>query len=751
MSEEKKTTRKRKSVNSKGAKMPAVTKPRAKSTGVKRTRQVTKPKKELRRIAVVCTPGLDGHLGEIVDHFKSKYEVKVCVTSNLDHIFEAIKWADTIWIEWANKMAVDVTAYGHLLYQKQIILRLHSYEAFIPELEFINWAYITDLIFVADHIREMVMGRFPTIAQNVDRVHTIPNGIDTERFAMVRDKAGPAKRIAYLGSMNFKKGTQLMFNAFAELVRSDPEFQLHIGGEYQDPRYPLYLAQMIEQGIFKPGQVRYHGRIEDVPKWLGSMSHIMCSSLLESQCKAVMEGMSMGLKPLVHNFVGAKDIYPKGVVWSSIYQFVNQAMNPTYKPIVYRDHIVRNYNTVDQIAMIDVVLNAKPDKVEIFKSDKPDPVKLSVVMIMRDGQEHLARCLDSVKDIADEIVIVDTGSVDDSIEIAEQYGAKVYHHEWENDFSLHRNQSIGYATGDWMLIMDCDNEIVGDLDGLKSTLGRLSDNYNSVSFNKVDAGEDKGNEVNSTRALRRGFVKYRRAWHNMPIVEGMEKYGAVFFKDASIVHYGGVVHLDEEGAKQKTLRSKVLLEKSLQQDPDDYELFYYMLQVYGLEEKWHAAVNVGEKYIAARHKVGGFQYAAYYSLIRLYTKQIKGGIGRALSLLAEAKMLLPNDLDIAFIECELGMVTGNPQMMLSGARRYVSLYDIFKANPDAKGGRFTFHLNATSLLFCWKHMTGYLLKDGIDCLKKLQLSLTEFPEGQSRIDAEQEIAEMLKPMNIDTQ
>ncbi len=81
---------------------------------------------------------------------------------------------------------------------------------------------------------------------------------------------------------------------------------------------------------------------------------------------------------------------------------------------------------------------------------------LSICMIVKNEEAVLANCLGSVKDIASEIIVVDTGSTDNTKEIAESFGAKVYDFEWVNDFSAARNESFKYATQDWILIMDAD-------------------------------------------------------------------------------------------------------------------------------------------------------------------------------------------------------------------------------------------------------------------------------------------------------
>jgi glycosyltransferase involved in cell wall biosynthesis len=81
---------------------------------------------------------------------------------------------------------------------------------------------------------------------------------------------------------------------------------------------------------------------------------------------------------------------------------------------------------------------------------------ISLCMIVKDEEQCLARCLDSVKNIVDEIIIVDTGSTDNTVKIAEFYTEHVYHFEWINDFAAARNESIKHATGKWILVLDAD-------------------------------------------------------------------------------------------------------------------------------------------------------------------------------------------------------------------------------------------------------------------------------------------------------
>ncbi len=85
--------------------------------------------------------------------------------------------------------------------------------------------------------------------------------------------------------------------------------------------------------------------------------------------------------------------------------------------------------------------------------------KLSLCMIVKNEEKYLEDALKSAVDVVDEIIIVDTGSTDATVEIARRYGAKVYFKDWAGDFSAARNESLKHATGDWVFVLDADERI----------------------------------------------------------------------------------------------------------------------------------------------------------------------------------------------------------------------------------------------------------------------------------------------------
>ncbi len=94
-------------------------------------------------------------------------------------------------------------------------------------------------------------------------------------------------------------------------------------------------------------------------------------------------------------------------------------------------------------------------------------------MIVRDEEEMLPGCLAPLRDVVDEIVVVDTGSTDATVEIAESFGARVVHFPWNGSFADARNVSIEAATGDWIMYLDADEHMEpGDAPQLRDLLHR---------------------------------------------------------------------------------------------------------------------------------------------------------------------------------------------------------------------------------------------------------------------------------------
>ena len=132
-----------------------------------------------KHIAVLCLPGLEGFLGDIVEHLKKEYIVTTCYSKDMAELERAIKDADIIFLDWLNELAVELTK-SNLLDGKKVIVRGHSYEMLSGYLPHISFSKISVLIFVAEHMKQLAVIQIPGLlnpAMNPPEIFVVPNGV----------------------------------------------------------------------------------------------------------------------------------------------------------------------------------------------------------------------------------------------------------------------------------------------------------------------------------------------------------------------------------------------------------------------------------------------------------------------------------------------------------------------------------------------------------------------------------------------
>jgi tetratricopeptide (TPR) repeat protein len=216
------------------------------------------------------------------------------------------------------------------------------------------------------------------------------------------------------------------------------------------------------------------------------------------------------------------------------------------------------------------------------------PVKgltLSLCMIVKDEEEMLPRCLEAVKPAVDEMIIVDTGSTDRTVEIAESFGARVLHHEWTGSFSDARNVSLEASTGDWIIYLDADEVLVAeDAERLRALTGRTwREAFALIETNYTGDIEDGTALTHNAMRVFRNRPEYRfkgRLHEQMAYALPGYLSERIEYTQLRIEHYGylGVVR----DAKDKSRRNLELLQQQVAE---------------GMESAFQS-FNLGSEYLA---------------------------------------------------------------------------------------------------------------------------------------------------------
>lgn len=255
---------------------------------------------------------------------------------------------------------------------------------------------------------------------------------------------------------------------------------------------------------------------------------------------------------------------------------------------------------------------------------------ISLCMIVKNEEKNLEHCLSSVKGCVDEIIIVDTGSTDQTLKIAEQYNAKIFFYKWNDNFAEARNFAIRQANSEWILYLDADEYI----------------NPNSL-LNLKHISKTKINKAYYCRILnineetnRPSIMLYPRLFPN---IKNIKFIGAVHeqiesslieFKipivksNIEIIHTGYNLSLEEQ--KKKAVRNKNILKKEFILSPNSYNAFQ-LGQTYGIlnnpaEAEKYFLIALSDRNLRKEFRSTAFRYIAL-------NKANEGNLVKALELI----------------------------------------------------------------------------------------------------------------------
>jgi glycosyltransferase involved in cell wall biosynthesis len=204
---------------------------------------------------------------------------------------------------------------------------------------------------------------------------------------------------------------------------------------------------------------------------------------------------------------------------------------------------------------------------------------LSLCMIVKNEKTNLPACLLSAKNLADEIIIVDTGSSDGTQEIAKSFGVKVIQSDWQGDFSLARNLSLSEAKGRWIIWLDADDRLLeADKNEILKLIKTDPDSepfaYGLMVKNTQDGGLT-GSVFNQIRIFpNRSNLRFRAPVHEQ-ILPALEEAGIpVKYTKIKVLHTG---YIDAETSKTKQIRNRAILEAQIQQGQGITPVTYFTL------------------------------------------------------------------------------------------------------------------------------------------------------------------------------
>lgn len=239
---------------------------------------------------------------------------------------ELLDWAETIFVDWCDNAAQWVAI--HAPRKARLVVRFHSLEAISPQPHMIDWSRVSDVIFVGNHVRQLVERAVPGLAQ-VDRIHVVPNEMRLRRFGLPK-RPGAERTVAMVGWAQRVKDPIWALEVLSQLRAVDRRWRLMlIGHDFSDHqhlgalRYRDRFRARAQEDDVRDGIV-YVPYTNDLPEALRDAGFILSASRREGFPVGPTEGAASGAVPVIRDwplyaaYDGARGIFPSDWVVGSV-------------------------------------------------------------------------------------------------------------------------------------------------------------------------------------------------------------------------------------------------------------------------------------------------------------------------------------------------------------------------------------------------------------------------------------------------
>ncbi|WP_019555473.1 tetratricopeptide repeat-containing glycosyltransferase family 2 protein [Propionispira raffinosivorans] len=251
-------------------------------------------------------------------------------------------------------------------------------------------------------------------------------------------------------------------------------------------------------------------------------------------------------------------------------------------------------------------------------------MQISACVIVKNEAENISTCLESVQKIVQQIIVVDTGSTDNTVELAKTYGAEVYHYEWNNDFSAAKNFALGKAKGDWVIFLDADEyisaETAENVPHIIKQYGKDCDGF-ITHMSNIDIDDENRliDEFFITRIFRRDpNLCFAGTVHEYLMHKNRKnRWYKIERSELELLHTG----YSSGRVRSKCERNLKILHKQLANDPNNVDLYRYLADAYYGMDDYDQAIKYARQDLATGRKEISYASRSYRVLLNSLQRQ----------------------------------------------------------------------------------------------------------------------------------
>ncbi len=294
--------------------------------------------------------GDDGVLANACAFIEQRFQTEFYENHNSDDFEGLTDWSDIAWFDGGGDMVVDATKTPRT---GKTVVSLRRSDIKGDWIEAVRWEQVDILVEIGSSaVEEALLERVPDI-RNRTRLVVVPNGINLEGRTFQQRSRG--KHLACMGCLSMETNPAFLLQCMQKLQYLDGDYRLFFAGRFESPVLEQYVRHMV-QTLGLAGVVSFEPYPSDLNAWLNDKHFVVSSGIGEGQVEAVLTGMACGLKPVLHNFPGAEQLFPAEYLFNIAEEFCEHVRGQAYEPASYRHFVEHRYPSDEQLKTVNGIL-----------------------------------------------------------------------------------------------------------------------------------------------------------------------------------------------------------------------------------------------------------------------------------------------------------------------------------------------------------------------------------------------------------
>jgi len=302
--------------------------------------------------AILDHTGYNKTLLGVVEKWKEQgHEVK----TDMYYDIEKANWCDVIFCEYIQGGAIHACKDEGM--KKPIVMRGIDIDLYYGHYLGVDWNRCKAILFINDYMREYIVDNYVSTRQIKLEcaVETVNLGVDLDKWTYKGDNSPKTKKIGWLNAFWSGKGVGILTQIIYNLIKKDSEYQFEIVGNCPEPWLEKYFIEFLKRNGLE-NNVKRIKSVVSVDEWLNDKDYILSTSMKECMSMPLIEAMAKGIKPIIHHWWDAKELYPEELVFETVDEAVNLILEDKYDSRSYRKFVEDRYDLNMQVNKLNKVL-----------------------------------------------------------------------------------------------------------------------------------------------------------------------------------------------------------------------------------------------------------------------------------------------------------------------------------------------------------------------------------------------------------